>query len=103
MSGNPTEEAVKQTWIRALLLLSIVITACSPSAPQATTGGAAQGGNAPAAKRSENQVLRVAQTGVPASLSPEVSSTNLAFYSAIFDSVVTFGENFKIIPQVAEK
>lgn len=87
----------------AFALLALLVAACAPAAPtQPATGGAAPvPGTAPA--RAENQVIRVAQTGIPASLSPEVSSSNIPYFSALFDPVVTLERGFKVVPQVAER
>jgi peptide/nickel transport system substrate-binding protein len=83
----------------AVLFLALILAACSP---QPTASPSAP--SAPAEpKRSENQVIRIAQTGIPASLSPEISNGTNAFFAAIYDSLVMQGDNFAIVPGVAEK
>ncbi|MCL6648465.1 MAG: ABC transporter substrate-binding protein [Chloroflexi bacterium] len=45
----------------------------------------------------------MAQTGIPASLSPEASSSNIPFFSALFDPLVTFRKGFTVVPQLAQR
>src|SRR4051794_30440414 len=91
---------MRRTRLMSFVLLAVWLAACSP----APTGGVAPSSTEPAGpKRSANQVLKVAQTGISATLSPENSTTNTSMYSTMFDQVITFDKNFNIIPQVAEK
>lgn len=111
---------MNRVWLHVFAPVVVVLVACTPAAAPATTNGGSTppatgatsttGGSSPAAtaapageQRADNQELRVAQTGIPASLSPETSSTNIAFFSAIYDSLVMFDKTYKIVPQVAEK
>jgi peptide/nickel transport system substrate-binding protein len=89
--------------LTALALWATMLVACAPAtAPsQPPTGGGAPSTSGPL--RAENQVIRVAQTGIPASLSPEVSSSNIPYFSALFDPMVTLERGFKVVPQIAEK
>lgn len=94
--------------ISAMLCLLSLVAACAPATAPSQPAAPVTGGGAPAAATSgpakaENQVVRVAQTGIPASLSPEVSSSNIPYFSAIFDPLITFQKDFKIVPQIATK
>ncbi|MCS6803309.1 MAG: ABC transporter substrate-binding protein [Dehalococcoidia bacterium] len=84
-----------------LAVVAVVAAACAP-APQtapAQTGGAQQ----PQERRAANQTLRVAQIGLPATLSPESSAANIALYSAIYDSMVWVDGKFNVLPRAAER
>ncbi|GIW07154.1 MAG: cytochrome c [Dehalococcoidia bacterium] len=84
-----------------LAVAALVAAACAP-APQTTpaqTGGAQQ----PQERRAANQTLRVAQIGLPATLSPESSASNIALYSAIYDSMVWVDGKYNVQPRAAER
>jgi peptide/nickel transport system substrate-binding protein len=84
--------------LTALVLLALVVTACSPAAPAPppSTGGQAPAGP----QRAADQVLRI---GAPAltTLGPESVLVN--FNTIQFDSLLNFGKDFVIQPGVAEK
>src|SRR5262245_57532716 len=83
-----------------LALSAVVLTSCSPaptaspSAPSAPSSGE---------KRSERQVLRVAQIGLPATLSPEASASNIPLYAAMYDPLIWLDAKNNVVPWAAEK
>jgi peptide/nickel transport system substrate-binding protein len=92
--------------IAAILAASLVLMACAPtqppSTPPAQTGGAQQPAQ-PAEKRSADQSLRLAQIGLPASLSPAASAANLTVYAAMYDSLVWLDLKANVTPELATR
>ncbi len=85
-----------------LAVAAVVAAGCTPapsSTPAQTGGSQAPVGE----KRAANQVLRVAQIGLPATLSPEASASNIALYSAIYDPMVWVDGKYNVRPRAAEK
>ncbi|GIW08010.1 MAG: ABC transporter substrate-binding protein [Dehalococcoidia bacterium] len=84
------------------VLTALVVSACAPaSAPPTPVQPGAPA--PPQERRSANQVLKVAKTGLPLNASPESSALNNDVMGAAFDSVLRFGPNFAYRPGIAEK
>jgi peptide/nickel transport system substrate-binding protein len=89
---------MRRTW-PLIIVLGLVFAACTPApapAPGQTTGAQSQ----PAEKRSSNQVLRMTDTGMPASMSPESSVGHITF-TMLYDQLVLLDNKFNVIPWVA--
>lgn len=82
---------------KSLLLAVLLLAACSPAATPGTVPAPPSG-----EKRSENQVLQIGQGGLPATMSPESSGSNIPIYWAMFDSLAAFDDKLNVIPWVAE-
>lgn len=92
-----------QSSIRNIFLVgSLLLAACSPTAPPAPGGPTpSTGGQAPGPKKAADQVIRVAQPANPSSLAPV--SISVPFNSVQFDSLLIFDKGFVIKPGAAEK
>lgn len=91
-----------------LLSLGLILTAaCAPAATnqaapsQATAPSATGSQSTTGEKRSANQVLRVAQVGLPASMSPGASASNGNVYGLLYDDLVVLDQKFQILPAAA--
>ncbi len=83
-----------------LLSALLVLSACAPTqAPTQSPSVPAQ----PTEKRSANQSLVFAQIGLPASLSPEASASNIPIYSLLYDNLVWLDKDGKVLPETAVK
>lgn len=87
---------------RALALMALfILGACSPAAPApAPTGGQAP---QPAEKRSANQAVKIAQIGLPASMTPESAEHSKSVYWLMYDDIVSLDDKFNATPSVAER
>src|SRR5690349_11217067 len=83
-----------------LAVSAMVLTSCAPAQTAAPAPPSAPGGGE---KRSEKQVLHVAQIGLPATLSPEASASNIPLYAAMYDPLVWLDAKNNVIPWAAEK
>ncbi|MFN8534308.1 MAG: ABC transporter substrate-binding protein [Dehalococcoidia bacterium] len=85
-----------------LIGVGLLVAACAPTAPAPTTQ---TGGQAPASteKRAASQVLRIAQIGLPATMSPEASASNAPLYGAMYDALVWIDGKNNVLPWAAEK
>ncbi|MFN8533534.1 MAG: ABC transporter substrate-binding protein [Dehalococcoidia bacterium] len=84
----------------AAILLSLTLAACAPAtAPPASTGGAQQ----PTERRAANQSIKIAQLGMPATMSPEASNSYIAVYWSMYDPAMTLNEKMDVVPWAAEK
>ena len=99
-----TGHALTHHWASTLLLaLILAAAACGPQppAPQAP----AQAGQPPSANLAQNQEFRFSLTGEPPGLDPQYASWDpaIAVLSSLFDSLLGFDENFKLVPAVARE
>ncbi|GIW05945.1 MAG: ABC transporter substrate-binding protein [Dehalococcoidia bacterium] len=84
--------------LTSVVLLTALLAACAPAQAPAT-GAPAQ----PAARRSANQSLKIAQLGMPATLSPESSNSYIAVYWSMYDPPMTLNEKLEVVPWAAER
>ncbi|MCL6647010.1 MAG: hypothetical protein K6U89_01575, partial [Chloroflexi bacterium] len=77
-------------------VLLLVLTACTPA--MAPSGAV----KAPTERRAANQTLRIAQLGMPATMSPEASNSYIAVYWSMYDPPMTLNEKLAVVPWAAE-
>src|SRR5262245_13654738 len=80
-----------------IVALALFFTACAPAA--APSPGAPV---APSEKRSANQTLRMADTGMPATMSPE-SSVGHFSYTMLYDQLIVMDGKYNVVPWAATK
>jgi peptide/nickel transport system substrate-binding protein len=90
-------------WLaRVSLLLLGGLTACAPTAPSASLGGAA--GQPAAERRAENQVIRIGTAFSVSTLSPRGALPPAPFlYWPMYDNLTQFGPKYEVRPAVAER
>jgi len=82
-------------------IIGLVTMSCAPaSAPQSAAPAPP---STTTEKRAAAQKINVAQIGLPATLSPESSASNIALYAAMYDPLVFLDGKKNVIPWAAEK
>jgi peptide/nickel transport system substrate-binding protein len=81
--------------------LTLVAMACAPA--QSSTGSSSSTSAPESEKRSENQVIKIAQVGLPPTLTLDGSQSNHHNYWPLYDNLIALDEKFNLIPQVAER
>ena len=85
---------------RFAILGFLLLSTCAPVPAQVPQTGSS---NQPVSGRSPIQVLKVAQIGMPASMTPESAEHSKPIYWMMYDNIVTLDSSFKVVPSAAER
>jgi peptide/nickel transport system substrate-binding protein len=83
------------------LVLTMILAACAPATTPQPQPGAV--GVPIAEQRAAVQVLRIAQIGLPATLSPESSAANIPLYGALYDPLTWLDGKNNVLPWAATR
>lgn len=84
-------------------ILLLTLAACSPAPAPSPSSGTGSTGQPAGPQKSANQLLKVAQVGLPDSMSPEASAFNIPVYWLMYDNLVAFDEKLNLTPQIATR